>query len=344
LVSVGRIKASECDSVVLNNCPATTMTVSCDDSGFVVAIDVKQGGTLEAPSTLKGESFSALPRLSRFTCEGCTALSGTIPAELFRSSLLEVMLTDTGLSGTLPAAALTPANAASLTNLEVSGNGALSGTLPSSIFTLPALSTVRLQRNALSGTIPSTISSPAANGGLNGGGGLQAVSLYGNLFTGSLPLVGMAADATECRIVATQGDSTASVTNLLLCPQQYTSFTAGMGLNALCSRVGYSVDRLCTDAFRQRAGGAGGTNPTPVPLAPSPAVSAPTPRPTLPPGGSVVTNGTATGSDDTGLVIGIVVGGVCLLCSMLVGVCVCLGLTRHTWASSSRNWSSRRHN
>jgi len=343
-VELGRTSSGTCDSIISTQCPGSTATSSCDSSGFVTEITIV-GQALQAPSILHGDSFEGLLRLSSFACRDCTALSGTIPASLFRPSLLDVTLTGTSLSGTLPTTVFVSSNLPTLHTLEITGNSQLSGTLAASLFTLPSLTTVQLHRNALSGTIPSSIANPAAGDGMAADGkGLLTLSLYGNRFTGALPLVGMAADAAECRIVATPGDSTASVTNLLLCPQQYTSFTGGMGLNALCSRVGYAVDKLCTDEFRARAGG--NTAPTPrPPNAPSPAVVMPTPLPTQPPSGGTVNDGTALppSETDVGLIVGIVAAGVCLLCSMLVGVCVCLGLTRHTWASSSRSWSSRRH-
>jgi Leucine-rich repeat (LRR) protein len=114
------------------------------------------------------------------------ALFGELPSQIGSLNangvgrLRELSLSDNRLRGHLPPSLAT--HAPSLESFDVGHNRLLSGTLPSSWTSLPALQVLYLRNNSLSGTLPA---------GMGAGGGLQKLrylELWGNpKVSGTLP-------------------------------------------------------------------------------------------------------------------------------------------------------------
>ena len=131
--------------------------IDCSDPtrhGRVVAVILRHYPDLRFE--LLGSALVKLDHLRVFAVTG-TALSGTIPRELYYLVELETLLlhSNVALSGTIPSEL---GDLAELQTLALYGNPALSGTIPSELGRLKELQKLDLNSNmALSGTIPSEL-------------------------------------------------------------------------------------------------------------------------------------------------------------------------------------------
>lgn len=144
-----------------------------------------------SPCSQRGGLFPLFPYV---TC------SGGYPAGQLRN-ITKILLADNRLAGTIPE---TIGKLTSLRMLDLGDNNGLEGSIPPSLFTIPALTSLRLANNNLGGAIPATlaratgmtslnlaINSPGLSGSVpNALGNLTALvtlSLGNNLLHGTLP-------------------------------------------------------------------------------------------------------------------------------------------------------------
>ena len=150
----------------------TLYGVLCSQDGSVIGIALANNG-LTGPLDAMGHKLNLLSNLTALDLSG-NALSA-LPA-LLPTGLLSLALSNASLMGTLPP---TLSSLAALTSLRLSNNG-LSGVIPSAAVAAWAatLSELRLDGNALSGLIPTAISTLTR---------LTTLLLSGNSLTGTLP-------------------------------------------------------------------------------------------------------------------------------------------------------------
>lgn len=191
---------AESGALSIPNWPAIFAPVPSNSEGLSILRGNFAPGSFIPSVILKTKIFSIM---------GCN-LSGTIPSGLFSAyagfsfTTLSIDLTNNQINGSIPADLFhswTPTELDSLTiNLD---SNQISGTLPANLFTvaMPKLTSFRMtfDSNALTGNIPPLIAPSALTDGVLA---MYTVVYSNNLFTGSIPSIGLTGKTSGLRTVA----------------------------------------------------------------------------------------------------------------------------------------------
>ncbi|GJP59831.1 hypothetical protein CLOP_g15315 [Closterium sp. NIES-67] len=125
--------------------------VQCSKQGFIIALELSD---LDINATMPLNIFSTMPYLRRLVLAGDYFLHGSITHLSLPTSLRVLDVSDTSLSGWLPS---TINSLPALTHLDVSDTP-ISGSLPSTILSLSALAHLDISDSSISGFLPSNLS------------------------------------------------------------------------------------------------------------------------------------------------------------------------------------------